>query len=87
VWKLGYTELRQPELLATRQCRLTVECHGAGTVKAAPRHIFGLEILVQQVRGGVKLSPGSQIEIMEQTVEFMAEQRGEVSGIPELLTF
>ena len=35
------TELRQAELLAICQCRLTVECDGAVTVTAAPSTSVG----------------------------------------------
>jgi hypothetical protein len=53
--KYRYAELRQPELLAIYQCRLTVECHGTVTVTAAPPYILVLAIVVLQVSGGVKL--------------------------------
>lgn len=51
-----------------------MECHGAVTVSAAPPYNFGLETVVLQLSGGVKLNPVSQmIERMEQAVEIMAE--------------
>jgi len=84
--RLRYTELRQPELLAICQCRLTVACHGKVTVTAAPLYFCGLVVVVLQGTGRVKLNTGSQmIEKMRETAEFMVEKRGGFSGIPEVI--